>query len=298
MMSHALLTLIGLSGYSFVVNASEPTTTLGVLEELSGHFAGQPNFRGIRVLFQKNGRTWLSFPTCTDPACVKAIVSEYPREVTWTISFSGRSLGQVTGRTPDEFKFYAGVGLQEITSTGPVPTMGKRRAEYDHIAGSPVFRPLIANSQPYFTDPDSWKPSRPSTGVSAALRLQFRKKFPKVSNCESLEDTAKPWPYSDADIKLIKFYSSHHGWSAVKLLLVGNRCDGPPDDAFVDQWFAIAPRGEIRFLGEGMWLVDAGDYDNDGKSEFVFSIDRYNRGGYELFYDDFKRHAEFEFSYH
>jgi hypothetical protein len=47
-----------------------------------------------------------------------------------------------------------------------------------------------------------------------------------------------------------------------------------------------------------MWLVDAGDYDNDGKSELVFSIDRYNRGGYELFYDDFKKRTIFEFGYH
>jgi hypothetical protein len=51
-------------------------------------------------------------------------------------------------------------------------------------------------------------------------------------------------------------------------------------------------------LGNGIWLVDAGDYDNDGKSELVFSIDRYNQGGYELFYDDFKKHATFEYGYH
>jgi len=47
-----------------------------------------------------------------------------------------------------------------------------------------------------------------------------------------------------------------------------------------------------------MWLVDAGDYDSDGKSELVFSIDGYNRGGYKLFYDDFSRFATFEFGYH
>jgi hypothetical protein len=47
-----------------------------------------------------------------------------------------------------------------------------------------------------------------------------------------------------------------------------------------------------------MWLVDAGDYGNDGRSELLFSIDRYNRGGYELFYDDFRKRAVFEFSYH
>jgi hypothetical protein len=58
------------------------------------------------------------------------------------------------------------------------------------------------------------------------------------------------------------------------------------------------PDGQTTFLGNGMQLVDAGDYDNDGKSELVFAIDRANEGGYELYYDDFKRHAVFQFSYH
>ena len=30
----------------------------------------------------------------------------------------------------------------------------------------------------------------------------------------------------------------------------------------------------------------------------VFAIDKYNRGGYLLFYDDFRKHASFEFSFH
>jgi hypothetical protein len=65
-----------------------------------------------------------------------------------------------------------------------------------------------------------------------------------------------------------------------------------------DPWFAVSPRKTVTYLDSGMWLVDAGDYDNDGKSELVFSIDRYNRGGYELYYDDFKKHVTFEFGYH
>jgi len=45
-------------------------------------------------------------------------------------------------------------------------------------------------------------------------------------------------------------------------------------------------------------LVDAGDYDNDGKSELVFSIDRENEGGYQIWYDNFTKHATFKFHYH
>ena len=84
----------------------------------------------------------------------------------------------------------------------------------------------------------------------------------------------------------------------VQVRLGEYRCNGPPDDPFLDYWFALSPANDITLLGNGMWLVDAGDYDNDGKSELVFSIDRYNQGGYELFYADFKKHATFEFGYH
>ena len=47
-----------------------------------------------------------------------------------------------------------------------------------------------------------------------------------------------------------------------------------------------------------MWLVDAGDYDGDGKSELVFAINDYNRCGYRLFYEDFGPRAVFVFRYH
>ncbi len=74
--------------------------------------------------------------------------------------------------------------------------------------------------------------------------------------------------------------------------------DDERGDLIDEKWFMVDPQKTIRFLGDDMWLVDAGDYDNDGKSEVLFAIDGYNRGGYELFYDDFKKHVRFEFSYH
>jgi len=62
--------------------------------------------------------------------------------------------------------------------------------------------------------------------------------------------------------------------------------------------FVVTPEHQVRFLGSGMWFVDAGNYGEDGKTEVVFSIGGYNRDGYKLFYDDFKQSAVFEFNYH
>lgn len=87
-------------------------------------------------------------------------------------------------------------------------------------------------------------------------------------------------------MSVIKAYSSNRHWLIAEVLLSGEECDGRPDEAFTSQWFVITPEQQVRFLGSDMWLVDAGDYDHDGKSELVFSIDGDNRGGYKLFYDD------------
>jgi hypothetical protein len=157
----------------------------------------------------------------------------------------------------------------------------------------------VTISSPNFKDPESWKPGDISTDVIQVLRERFRKEFPRMSNCKSPdENKAKPWPYRDEDIKIHKSYSSNRSWVVASVGLGEWHCDGPSSDAFGRQWFAVSPNLNVMFLGGAMWLVDAADYDNDGKSEIVFSIDGYNRGGYKLFYDDFAKHASFEFNYH
>src|ERR1700683_1215463 len=198
-------------------------------------------------MFLKQGKDWQSFPSdCPDPDCLKTVSQQYPHEVVWTIAFAGRILGQVKGQTPDEFSFYSDVGLQKIE--GSVPTIGKRSAEYGGFTRSSAYRPLIANSQPYVKDPESWKHSQLSSNLIGLLREQFRKKFPTVLNCANpVENIGKPWLYRNRDIKIITTYSSRNNWSVAQLELVKYRCDGPSEDAFNDQWFAISPAQGVKF---------------------------------------------------
>ncbi len=282
--------------------ASGQTIVLGVLEDVPGVYAGEPNSPAVRVVFQKNGPGWQPFPSdCRNQDCLKTISSQYPREVAWTITFAGLSLGRVRGRTPKEFKFYSHIGLQEIVDAGSVPTIGKRSAEFGGFAEASVHRPLVANSQAYFSDPETWKPSVLPADLIGFLREQFRRRFPKFCKASNHDGgKLEPFPYRDEDVKVVKAYTSRKGWTVARLRLEeAIDCDDVEAGFEIgDRWFAVDPQKTAQYLGEGMWLVDAGDYDNDGKSEVVFSIDRYNRGGYELFWDDFKGHATFEFSYH
>lgn len=284
-----------------IMSAQSNPIILGVLEDLPGRYAGDPNFRAVRVLFRKNGTDWRALPSdCRTPECLKTISSSYPQEVTWMIAFDGKRLGEVKAHIKPEFRYYSEIGLQDLPTDSTVPTIGSRSIDYSGFLERPVFRPLVANSKPYFKDPDTWKPTQVSPDVSALLRQQFRKKFPKLCR-ETKPESGKltPYLYHDDEVAIRKAYSSRRGWMVANLHLEGIACDDVEAGFDIDDpWFVVSPNKSITHLDSGIWLVDAGDYDNDGKSELVFSIDRYNRGGYELFYDDFKKHAIFEFGYH
>ncbi len=283
-----------------VTTASAQNLVLGFLEDIPEDGCQSHAF-GVRVAFRRTDLGWQPFPSeCRDQNCLKAISSRYPGTVVWTIAFDGKNLGQVKGRTPKEYNFYSRVGLQEVVDSSTVPVIGQRSSEFAGFAGCPLYRALVANSKSFFRDPESWKPLQPSTEVSEALHRGFRKKFPKLCELAKDESTLKSFPYRDQQVKIVKSYRSKDGRLLARLhLATAIDCeDTEAGDEINDPWFALDSQGVARYLDSGMWLVDAGDYDNDGKSELVFSIDRYNRGGYEIFYDDLAKHATFEFNYH
>ena len=287
-----------------VANVSERQSNviLGVLEDIPGEHASESDFRAVRAVFKKNGDAWQAFPTKTSGYLdLQNLPRSYPKEMTWTIAFDGRNLGTITSRTPSDFKFYSEIGIEDITSNNQIPTIGKKSVEYSGGFHIPLYRPLVAVSQPNVADPEHWRRAHLSEGLIAAARQRFRSKFAKVTNCRNpRENIARPWKYRDEDIQVTKAYSSKDNWSLIELKLTGNACDGEQDfqEGFHGQWYVIEPTETVRLLGSDLWLVDAGDYDNDGKSEILFAITEHNKGGYRLFYRSFTKTAEFVFHYH
>lgn len=274
---------------------------LGVLEDIPGEYSGQSDFRAVRAVFEKVGGKWRPFPTRTKSYLdLRTLPLSYPKEMKWTIAFHGRNLGEITSETPSRFNFYSEIGIERITSDSQVPTIGRKSVDYSGFQYVPVYRPLVAISQPNFHDPKEWTTAKPSPALVSAVREQFRTRFPTVSNCRNPdENIPRLWKYRDKDIQVTRAYASKDGWSLIEVNLTGYACDGPDEGtAFVGQWYVSGPEIQPRFLGTDMWFVDAGDYDNSGESEVLFAIDGYNEGGYRLFYDNFRRSSEFMFTYH
>jgi hypothetical protein len=284
------------------LHVSAQDVILGALEDVPSDHAGESDSPALRVLFRYDGKNWLAYPSnCHNRNCLTSIVSKFPQHSRWIVAFDGHEVGEVASKTPSEFKFYSQIGLQELGDPSSAPKVGKKSTEFGGDTGAAVYRLLAAISRPYFSDPDGWKVSPVPSDVQSQLRRGFRQRYAKLCK-SSATDEAKLelFPYSDDAVAVVKAYRSKSGnWLA--RLHLANAIDCSDVEAgfeIDDPWFVVRPSSPAKFLDEGMWLVDVGDYDNDGRSELLFSINRDNREGYLLFSDDFNSHVTFEYSYH
>jgi hypothetical protein len=278
--------------------ASGQSVILGVLEDVPPVYVDDTNKPAVRVLFQFDGGKWIAFPSdCSDQDCLRRIVVQYPAKVRWSIGLNGRQLAKLSTRVPQWFDFYSHVGLQDIDEPSQVPKIGSRSVEFGGFTGEAVYHPLVANSEPFFSDPDHWRGSPVPANIQIALHHAFRRANPKLCKRDQTDETKSvPFGYTDAQVRISKALKSKSGvWIAELHLDNASACDDVVQ--FDEPWFVVRSDGSTKYIGEGMWLVDVGDFNNDGRSEILFSIGRYNRGGYELFYDQFAKHVSFEFSF-
>lgn len=291
----ALLAIAGISAL-----AQEKDVVIGVVEEVPGVCAGERSSMKVRALFSRKSSGWAAYKSnCADSECLMTVTGEYPREVTWFVGLNGRQIGRVVARTPNSFQLYAHIGLQDIVD-GKAPAVGKRSYEYGGFGGNELRRPLVAASKPYFNDPILWKRTKITLEVRERVLALLKAKMPKLCR-EGLSDEKPlvPFRYGTKNLEIRAHRSNNGAW----ILTVGVKgayyCEGGAGDGSPDlQAFAVTAAGKSQFLGSGLMLVDAGDYDNDGESELVFALSQYNRGGYVLFSADFTERARFDFGYH
>jgi hypothetical protein len=268
-------------------------TLIGIYEGASSGAGDNMGKPGVRVLFKQSGRDWRSFnATCNNEACLKTVTHVFPHTTTWTLVQSGKVIAKVTADTPLAYRFYSEIGVQAIANPAAVANLEPRR-DQPHT--------ILATTLSTLTDPDNWKPFPPVPLDFAHTQQAFRKLFPHPINCDASGQQlprSRPWTYADGDIHLNASYQSSKNWRLVEVTLSGYRCDGPPDAAFLDQWFAISPIGEVRHIGRLMHLAGAADFAHDGHSALLFSNEGENDGGYKLFYENFSRQVQAKVTHH
>ncbi|MFZ0479488.1 MAG: hypothetical protein WAL71_10090 [Terriglobales bacterium] len=261
-------------------------------EEMVNWKPGVAQQRIVRPAFEKTATGWK-----------KVNASSLPAHMTWTVAFDGKNLGTLETQARSEDGL---TPLQApLTPQSALPLVGSSSEQFAGLLAdggqTKVRRPLIVVSQPYFHNPDGWRRTKLPDEIGALVRTAFRREYPHVDRCKDEEIVKRNWKFPDSALSFPSVYGSKKHSFLVEADLDAGDCGyiSEPDDPESVPWFFVAPDGSVRRIGSFMTLLDAGDYDNDGRSEVVFFLSQgENTDGFVLFDSTFKKPVTLAWHYH
>lgn len=287
-----------------------PTTSsgriyVGLLDDARMELAdGEPGVahqRLIRPAFEKVGSEWR-------PVAPSSI----PHRMTWTVAYHGRNLGQVESETSQESaswesqdrKFFTFIQAI-LTPAAAVPSVGPSSEDFSGLLerGPGKFpRPLVVVSRPNVRDPDGWHHLKQLPQyVAAEVLTQFRYDFSHADRCKDEEVVEHGWNFPDSSLSFPRAYASIDNTFLVQTSLDGGDCGyvDDPNDPQSDPWYFVSADGVAQRIGSFMEFLDAGDYDNDGRSEVIFFLSQgENTDGFVLFDGQFQKQTKLIWHYH
>jgi len=282
---------------SALLGAGREPVYVGVLEPPQEHASGQSQQFHVRVAFRFGDGRWSAMPhEAADENALAKLAAEFPREVSWTIALQGKSLGQVSSVRPPAYSGYSDVGLENLNAGSKPPAIRDSAAAFGTWMGTARYRPLLAVSGPYYHDPDQWGHFEAPAAMRKKAVAAFRRQIALDMTCDGKPTRG----YPDSAILIYgKPYRSVHGDVLIALLPDPrrNRCGGPAGDQWQSAWFHL--KGDnFRWIGNGLTLLDIGDYNGNGATEILFQYDGYDRDGYVLLDPRDESKIEFSWSYH
>lgn len=223
-------------------------------------------------------------------------------KMSWSVAFDGRKLGTIQttdpGFTTPYSWTYTRDRLLNVQSSDLAPSVANKSGLFSGWCQKPAVRPLIVVSGGQVDDPETWRPTTVSVDDLARLFDDFRRNAGVAYICANLLESGVPFEYGLQDLEAVKGYKNNSDRRLITMRLKkGSNCDGPIDKSW-DRHSFLTTKSSIAYLGVGLELVDAGDYDGDGASELIFWFSGYNHDGYMLYSKDSPGLIPFTWKYH
>jgi hypothetical protein len=191
-----------------------------------------------------------------------------------------------------------------VSSADEIPSVGNASERFAPMATGPTKgrRPLVVVSKPNCSDPDGWKRSEHLPDeIASIVRKEFRREFPSTDRCKDEEITVKNWKFPDSALTFPVVYASNKNSYLVEASLNAGDCGyvDDPNDPLADPWFFVSADRRVKHFGSFLYLLDAGDYDGDGRSELIFMLNQpEDTDGFVLYNADLKEQARLAWTYH
>ena len=274
------------------------SNVIGVIEE---KIAGYDSTPVIRPLFQNVENSWVVLNT---PYNYRKARLEKRTE--WHIVFDGELLN---GSAPinSDFRTFSKRPLHEnilrINNANSVPEVANKENRFQAWRGTPKNRPIATNTQPFFQDTERWEVYRNQQQLLVLKKRLFptlKKQIGEAYHCNGSPDwKAFPIDTQHNDTEIYRAYKNNKEEFIISAGLAKKHtanCDGPLHKSDKPIWFFIGK--ELKLIGFEFDLVEAADFNNDGKTEFLFFHGGYNEDGYTLFENNFEGRFDYYWRYH
>ena len=232
--------------------------------------------------------------------------SVHPDECRWHVVWRGQCVGKVYTevRLPEDHTYCRAAGIRDVVKTEELETDSVRSDASSGWPSLPVRHPYVVLSRP-----------APSAGSPVWTRVTPPAVVP-LGLLPSLQSAIDAWRTEEGrwrelpgqiavsadDFNVVDAYRSEtenmlHGVELKRespLFALAEDFDG----LLSTRWLVTTSAGATKYLGNSMRLLDYGDFDGDGTTDFVFYMSRYNRDGYVLFWHEFEQSAGFIWQYH
>ena len=284
----------------------KPATKAAYHEQLLLGVAEEPDFKDIygkgvvRAMFAKPGEEWIVLSSS------EKVDESVPPKALWYLAFDGKKLGElhsidniVAYDEEPSWKFMRD-RILSMEDVNEFPLLGNKESRFRGWEKLPENRPIVAVSRQNYQDTEKWKKVKLGKKDVEALYPLVKEKIPNPRHCNG----DPSWDRVEIDMTMddVGVYRSYKNTKGDRLVSIGisefhvKNCRGDFEKSNTPMSFYIADG--IQFLGFGLDLVDAGDYDADGEVEFVFWYSGNNTDGYTLYESSFKKRFDYHWSYH
>jgi hypothetical protein len=258
----------------------------------------------VRLAFKRSPKGWEAYDNrASDMSELKQAAKRFSGNRRWFVVDQEKPLGSLLSEGVQEYQRYADVGIQKVLGALPPATLLPRSNAFSGWLGCHVRRPFVLVSHKPTRGSDGWARKQPSYKPNTEILNLIRTSANELYSCTDERDESGTLIKARIGVDMLQTVDELVSTKGDRLFAVKFLKDACVANEYAEHensmyWFAPVGKSQLKFLGQGLTIIDWADYDSDGETDFLFWIDGYNINGYRIVWKGLREMASFTWGYH
>jgi len=258
----------------------------------------------VRLAFRLTKDGWKAFDNRVSGSDeLKQAAKRFSGDRKWILLEREQPLDSLISQEITAYQWYADVGMQDIVGSLPASALLPRGIKFSGWLGCQVRRPIVLISRKPQKASDNWQEIEPSFKPDTEIVHLIKTFGNGLYTCTDERDengTLLKAEIKQDMLETVEEFVSGKGDRLFAVKFLDDACvtNVIAEHEYSMYWFAQLGTSPLKFIGQGLTLIDWADYDLDGHAEFLFWLDGYNLNGYRILWKGMTETATFSWQYH